>query len=118
MNDFDNLPQNDIHFSKTIRAGKRTYYFDIKSTRSNDYYLTITESKRIQGEGHEPSSFQKHKIFLFKEDFEKFTVGLTEVLDYIKVNTHEEISNEKVNSNGEEIRRGRFLSADIDDHTK
>ena len=94
MNDFDNLPQNDIHFSKKIRAGKRTYYFDVKSTRSNDYYLTITESKRIHGEGHEPSSFQKHKLFLFKEDFEKFTNGLTEVLEHIRTYSAEELTSD------------------------
>ena len=69
-------------FSKRIRAGKRTYFFDIKSTRGNDYYLTITESKRrIDGENF---SYEKHKIFLYKEDFNKFLNGLQETIDYVK----------------------------------
>ena len=74
----------DDVFSKPVRAGKRTYFFDVKSTRgNNDFYLTITESKRRQGpDGN--FSFDKHKIFLYKEDFEKFQEGLQEVIDYIK----------------------------------
>lgn len=70
-------------FSKPIRAGKRTYFFDVKATRGNDYYLTITESKK-KVEENGSFSFDKHKIFLYKEDFEKFTEGLQEVIDYIK----------------------------------
>ena len=71
-------------FSKPIRAGKRTYFLDVKSTRdSKDFYITITESrKRTNADGS--FSFDKHKIFLYKEDFEKFTEGLNEVIDYIK----------------------------------
>jgi hypothetical protein len=69
-------------FSQTVRAGKRTYFFDVKATRNNDYYLTITESKkRFNKEGKQ--YFEKHKIFLYKEDFEKFNEGLTEVISYI-----------------------------------
>lgn len=73
-------------YSKPIRAGKRTYFFDVKSTKgNNDFYLTITESKRRQ-ERDGNFSFEKHKIFLYKEDFEKFQEGLTEVIAYIKDN--------------------------------
>lgn len=69
-------------FSKAVRAGKRTYFFDVKATRRNDYYLTITESKkRFNKDGK--SFYEKHKIFLYKEDFEKFADGLKEVVDYI-----------------------------------
>jgi hypothetical protein len=69
-------------FSKSVRAGKRTYFFDVKATRNNDYYLTITESKkRFNKEGKQ--FFEKHKIFLYKEDFEKFSNGLKEVISYI-----------------------------------
>lgn len=72
-------------YSKPIRAGKRTYFFDVKATKGNDYYLTITESKRrVEKDGH--FAYDKHKIFLYKEDFEKFTEGLQEVIDYIKDN--------------------------------
>ena len=68
-----------------MRAGKRTYFFDVKATKGNDYYLTITESKRkVDAGGH--FSYDKHKIFLYKEDFEKFTEGLEEVINYIKTN--------------------------------
>jgi hypothetical protein len=69
-------------FSHTVRAGKRTYFFDVKATRNNDYYLTITESKkRFNKEGKQ--YFEKHKIFLYKEDFEKFNEGLNDVISFI-----------------------------------
>ena len=70
-------------FSKAVRAGKRTYFFDVKATRRNDYYLTITESKkRYHRDGR--FYFEKHKIFLYKEDFDKFSEGLAESIDFIK----------------------------------
>lgn len=70
-------------FSRAVRAGKRTYFFDVKATRNNEYYLTITESKKKfdrNGKFH----FEKHKLFLYKEDFEKFLNGATEVIDFIQ----------------------------------
>ena len=71
-------------FSKPVRAGKRTYFFDVKATKgNNDYYLTITESKRRQ-ENDGSYTFDKHNIFLYKEDFDKFQEGLAEVIGYIK----------------------------------
>ncbi len=70
-------------FSRAVRAGKRTYFFDVKSTRRNDYYLTITESKkRYHRDGR--FYFEKHKIFLYKEDFDKFSEGLLESIEFIK----------------------------------
>ena len=70
-------------FSKPVRARKRTYFFDVKATKGNDYYLTITESKRrVDANGH--FAYDKHKIFLYKEDFEKFTEGLEEVIGFIR----------------------------------
>ncbi len=67
-------------YSEKIRAGKRTYFFDVRSTRSNDYYITITESKRkYNGRGYD-----KHKIFLYKEDFNKFLNTLTQTIDHVK----------------------------------
>jgi hypothetical protein len=69
-------------FSKAVRAGKRTYFFDVKSTRKDEYYLIITESKKLydqEGNFH----FEKHKIFLYKEDFQKFSDGMNEVIDFI-----------------------------------
>jgi len=74
--------ENSEIYSKAVRAGKRTYFFDVKATRSDDYYLTITESKKKIG--HDGRFFyDKHKIFLYKEDFEKFAEGLEEVVEYI-----------------------------------
>jgi len=70
-------------FSKAVRAGKRTYFFDVKATKRNDYYLTITESKkRFNKDGR--FFYEKHKVFLYKEDFEKFIVGLHESVEFIK----------------------------------
>jgi hypothetical protein len=81
MGDFENREREEV-FSKKVRAGKRTYFFDVKATRSNDYYVTITESKKRLEDG----VFIKHKIFLYKEDFEKFAEGLKDTVDYIKAN--------------------------------
>ncbi|MFD2145846.1 DUF3276 family protein [Mucilaginibacter antarcticus] len=81
MGDFDNREREEV-FSKKVRAGKRTYFFDVKATRSNDYYITITESKKRLEDG----TFVKHKIFLYKEDFEKFLEGLNGTIDYVKDN--------------------------------
>ena len=93
---FDNFDQTggsdrsgeDV-FSKPVRAGKRTYFFDVKATKGNDYYLTVTESKRrTDRDGR--FVYDKHKIFLYKEDFEKFTQGLEEVIQYIRDNCPED----------------------------
>ena len=82
---YDSRDAEDV-FSKPVRAGKRTYFFDVKTTKgNNDYYLTITESKRRQ-EADGSFSFDKHKIFLYKEDFDKFVEGLQEVITYMKDN--------------------------------
>ncbi|MDX1909567.1 MAG: DUF3276 family protein [Bacteroidia bacterium] len=70
----------DEVYSEKIKAGKRTYFFDVRSTRSSDYYITITESKRrFNGRGYD-----KHKIFLYKEDFNKFLATLTHTVEYVK----------------------------------
>ncbi|MBQ6957666.1 MAG: PUR family DNA/RNA-binding protein [Bacteroidales bacterium] len=85
--DYDNAGFQDRNgddvYSKPVRAGKRTYFFDVKATKGNDYYLTITESKRrIERDGR--YVYDKHKIFLYKEDFDKFAEGLQEVIGYIR----------------------------------
>lgn len=77
----DSKFKQEIH-SKVIRAGKRTYFFDVKSTRSDEYYLTITESKKRFADNGK-FTYEKHKIFLYKEDFTKFVDSLQEVVDYI-----------------------------------
>ncbi len=68
----------EVH-SQVVKAGKRTYFFDVKATKSQDFYITITESKKVFSDGKE--SFQKHKLFLYKEDFEKFIETLGEVIE-------------------------------------
>lgn len=82
MEEFDNRSdrQRDEVYSKKIRAGKRTYFFDVKATRGNDYYLIITESKR----GFDDGQYVKHKIFLYKEDFNKFLTGLSDTIQHVK----------------------------------
>ncbi len=72
----------DKIYSKRVRAGKRTYFFDVRSTRSSDYYLTITESRRFQKDGG--FVFEKSKMFIYKEDFNKFLEALQETVDHIK----------------------------------
>ena len=79
------MNDKEIIFSKSIKAGKRIYYLDVKKNRKEEMFLAITESKKIvSGEGDDSQvSFEKHKIFLYKEDFEKFMNGLTQAIDFI-----------------------------------
>lgn len=79
---------SDTVFSQLVKAGKRTYFFDVKTTRGNEHYITITESKKIF-EDNGNSHYEKHKIFLYKEDFEKFMDSLDDTLQYIKENASE-----------------------------
>ncbi len=82
MDDFLNKEQKEI-FSERVRAGKRTYFFDVKATRANDYYLTITESKRrYKDDGS--FTYEKHKLFLYKEDFNKFVEALNQTVNHVK----------------------------------
>lgn len=85
---------NEEIFSKVLRAGRRTYFFDVRATRARDYYLTITESKKIT---HEDGSFhyKKHKIYLYKEDFELFKEILNEMTQYVFEEKGEEVISER-----------------------
>lgn len=118
-------------YSKRIRAGKRrTYFFDVRETRGNDFYLTITESrKRFDSEGYD-----RHKIFLYKEDFNKFIKGLGEAIDYVKTElmpdfdfdafNHdtpyegEEGQNQQVAANGPEMSRPSTMETIVADLTE
>jgi hypothetical protein len=109
-------------FSKTIRAGKRTYFFDVKCTRNNEYYLTITESKKkFSADGN--YRYEKHKLFLYPEDFEKFTETFTEVIDYINENQPEEKPKQDINPEQEstkleteqKVTGNEFSKIDFDD---
>jgi hypothetical protein len=82
INGHDDKNIKEEIFTKVVRAGKRTYFFDVKATRKEDYYLTITESKKRLGKEGKVF-YEKHKIFLYKEDFEKFSDGLREAVTYI-----------------------------------
>jgi hypothetical protein len=74
--------EKDMLFSKTIKAGSRVYYIDVKKSKKEDLYITITESKRISQKGEEVPRYEKHKLFLYKEDFDKFKDALNEAIDY------------------------------------
>jgi hypothetical protein len=76
----------EILYSKAIKAGKRIYYLDVKKNLKNDLFLAITESKKVQSKDNTQLSFEKHKIFLYKEDFDKFIEGINDVIDYIRRN--------------------------------
>jgi hypothetical protein len=87
----DNNGYKDEIFTKRIRAGKRTYFFDVKSTKSEkDFYITITESKRV-GE----DEYEKHKIFLYKEDFDKFREALVETVEHVQTHLLDHVEEPK-----------------------
>ena len=89
----DNNGYKDEIFTKRVRAGKRTYFFDVKSTKSErDFYITITESKRV-GE----DEYEKHKIFLYKEDFDKFREALEETVEHVQTQLLDQLEVTKQN---------------------
>lgn len=79
----ENEDYGDQILSKAVKAGRRTYFFDVRATRGDDWFLTITESRKITAPDGS-SSYDRHKIFLYKEDFTKFSEGLGEVVDFIR----------------------------------
>lgn len=93
MSEKDLMDQEEI-FSKVLRAGRRTYFFDVRSTKAGDYYLTITESKKFT---HDDGSFhyKKHKIYLYKEDFQSFRENMEEMMDYIISEKGQEVISER-----------------------
>lgn len=93
MSDKDFVEKDEI-FSKVLRAGRRTYFFDVRGTKAGDYYLTITESKKFT---HDDGSYhyKKHKIYLYKEDFSAFQENLAEMIDYIIDEKGEEVISER-----------------------
>ncbi|WP_318342744.1 PUR family DNA/RNA-binding protein [Flagellimonas baculiformis] len=93
MGEKDIMDQEEI-YSKVLRAGRRTYFFDVRSTKAGDYYLTITESKKFT---HDDGSFhyKKHKIYLYKEDFTAFKEIMEEMMDYIIDEKGQEVISER-----------------------
>ena len=80
---FEDKNEPEIVYSRSVKAGKRIYYLDVKKARNEDLYLCITESKRKSGAEDEAPQFEKHKVFLYKEDFAHFTEGLNDVIRYV-----------------------------------
>ena len=108
-NDGMEMNDRDEIYSKPVRAGKRTYFFDVKATRNNDYYLTITESKKkLEKDGSQ--NYEKHKIFLYKEDFAE---GLDNAVAYIKA-----ALNGETMAVQEEVETNKFDDIDFDDLSK
>ena len=111
-NDGMEMNDRDEIYSKPVRAGKRTYFFDVKATRNNDYYLTITErKKKLEKDGSQ--NYEKHKIFLYKEDFDKFAEGLDNAVAYIKA-----ALNGETMAVQEEVETNKFDDIDFDDLSK
>lgn len=96
----NNEKGRDEIYSERVKAGKRTYFFDVKATRSNDYYLTITESKRKPKD--DGFYYEKHKIFLYKEDFNKFINALNTTVDHVKEELMPEVDFDQFDRNDEE----------------
>ncbi len=106
-------------YTKIVRAGKRTYFFDVKATRKEDYYLTITESKKRLGKEGKVF-YEKHKIFLYKEDFDKFTDGLKDAVTYIgngsgELRTQILHQTDEVKQEVSELSAEEFTNIDFDD---
>ena len=97
MSDNGTIEKEEI-FSKVLRAGRRTYFFDVRATKANDYYLTITESKKFTNEDGS-FHYKKHKIYLYKEDFAGFNEILQEMTDYILEQKGEEVISERHQKN-------------------
>ncbi len=119
LNESEGKNQKEEIFTSVVRAGKRTYFFDVKATRKEDYYLTITESKKRLGKEGK-FFYEKHKIFLYKEDFDKFTEGLKDAVTYINngrdesqspIVMEESVKNEEVQAPSAE----EFTDVDFDD---
>ena len=111
---FDDGNDKDIVYSQDVKAGKRIYYLDVKRSRKNELFLAITESKKIvSGEGENAQfSFEKHKIFLYKEDFEKFSDALKDVLDYI-YQRQAPVRSEEAMTDNEETKSDASLGDEI-----
>ncbi|MEA1787057.1 PUR family DNA/RNA-binding protein [Arenibacter sp. GZD96] len=122
MSEKDLIDQEEI-YSKVLRAGRRTYFFDVRSTKAGDYYLTVTESKKFT---HDDGSFhyKKHKIYLYKEDFAAFKEHIDEMMDFIVDQKGTEVISERHQKDfkkeefEEDIAdtpKGKFLDVDFDD---
>jgi hypothetical protein len=121
MEDLENKEQGNAReeiFSRTVRAGKRTYFFDVKATKSEEQYLTITESKKRFSNDQGKFFYEKHKLFLYKEDFEKFANGLNAAIEFIQTGiapAEPETTNETKNEPLSDLEFENLGSEDIKD---
>ena len=114
MRDNEMLEKEEI-FSKVLRAGRRTYFFDVRSTKADDYYVTITESKKFT-EDDGSFHFKKHKIYLYKEDFTSFKEILNEMTDFVLAQKGEEVISERHQKDfKKELVTGNFTNIEFDD---
>lgn len=102
MEENEMMNEKEDLFSKAIRAGKRTYFFDVKTTKGDEKYLTITESKRRFDNDQNRFFYEKHKIFLYKEDFQKISKALNDAINFIETGTYPEDYNEEPAGNNDE----------------
>lgn len=103
----------EILYSKAIKAGKRIYYLDVKKNLKDDLFLAVTESKKVQPKNGMQISFEKHKIFLYKEDFEKFMEGMQDVISYIKNSNLKKSAEDVVEPEEEETIHGDSPEEDM-----
>jgi len=111
MSDQGMMEKEEI-FSKVLRAGRRTYFFDVRATKAGDYYLTITESKKFtndDGSFH----YKKHKIYLYKEDFTEFNAILKEMTDYIVTEKGDEVISER---HQKDFKKDEFTNLDLEEN--
>jgi hypothetical protein len=106
----ENYEREEI-FSKSVRAGRRTYFFDVRSTRAEDYYMTITESKKFSNEDGS-AHYKKHKIYLYKEDFDEFSASFKEVADFIFDKKGREVISNNENTSDSSYESGAHKSSD------
>lgn len=90
MEENEKRGSRDELFSKAVKAGKRTYFFDVKATRNGEKYITITESKRRFSEEQDRFFYEKHKLFLYKEDFEKFLTAISQSMKFVETGEYPE----------------------------
>ena len=117
MSEIQSTRDNEEIYSKALRAGRRTYFFDVRSTKADDYYITITESKKYTNEDGS-FRYKKHKIFLYKEDFEGFKEALEETTNYVLENRGLEVISESHQSNfSTETELEEVVTSNVEDFT-
>lgn len=102
MEENESMNEREELFSKAVKAGKRTYFFDVKATRNDEKYLTITESKRRFDNDQNRYFYEKHKIFLYKEDFQKVAKALNDAINFVETGEYPEDYNEERTSGTDE----------------